>query len=113
MQSTSSLVLRTIYIDDYLDKALVDHARATGQAKADVFRRWLDVGIRAVRGGHRAPSSVPAPTSPLILKTVHLSPKVDQFLRVEAFDSHVKQNDVLRRYVQAGLEISLRDARSG
>ncbi len=105
MPSTPNYLLRTVYIDDHVDRALTAHAVATGETKAADFRRWLDIGIRAARQGQQ--TSAPAPTSPLILKTVYLSPKVDHLIRVEAFDSRVKQNDVLRRYVQAGLEVSL------
>lgn len=105
MPSTSNYVLRTVYIDEHVDRALTAHALATGQTKAAAFRRWLDLGIRVARQGQVRP--VAAPTSPLILKTVYLDPKVDALIRVEAFDSHVKQNDVLRRYVQAGLDVRL------
>jgi hypothetical protein len=105
MHSNSKCQLRTVYIDDYVDRALTAHSLATGLTKAAAFRLWLDLGIRAARQGQLRP--VAAPSSPLILKTVYLDPKVDALIRVEAFDSHVKQNDVLRRYVQAGLEVSL------
>lgn len=70
MPTTSNYLLRTVYIDDHVDRAPTAHALATGQTKAVAFRRWLDLGIRVARRGQRTP--VPAPTSPLILETVYL-----------------------------------------
>jgi hypothetical protein len=82
----SSLVLRTIYIDDSVDRALTARAQASGLSKGSVFRRWLADGVRAVRQGHRSRVPLPATTAPLVLKTVQLSTQVDYLLRVQAFD---------------------------
>jgi hypothetical protein len=101
-----TFVLRTVYIDDSVDQALTTQSRSTGQTKATLFRRWLSVGIQAVRQGRRSRVPMPASTAPLILKTVHLSPQVDQLLRVQAFDEHVPKNDILRQYLNIGLELS-------
>lgn len=103
---SSSLVLRTIYIDDSVDRALTAQARARGLSKGSVFRRWLADGVRAVRHGNRSRVPLPAATAPLVLKTVQLSPQVDHLLRVQAFDEHVQQNEVLRQYLAIGLELN-------
>lgn len=101
-----TLVLRTIYIDDSVDRTLTAQARAWGVSKGSVFRRWLADGVRAVRHGSRFRTPMPATTAPLVLKTVQLSPQVDHLLRVQAFDEHVQQNEVLRQYLAIGLELN-------
>ncbi len=103
---SSNLVLRTIYIDDSLDRALTAQARSMGLPKATLFRRLLAVGIRAVREGRCSRAPLPGPTAPLVLKTVGLSPKMDHLLRVQAFDEHLPKNEVLRQYLSIGLELS-------
>lgn len=106
MLSTSTLVLRTIYIDDSVNRALTVRSESTGLSKATVFRRLLADGIRAVREGRRSRVPLPGPAAPLVLKRVGMSPKVDQLLRVQAFDEHLPQNEVLRQYLNIGLEVS-------
>lgn len=106
MLSSSTLVLRTIYIDDSVDRVLADRSKSTGLPKATVFRRVLAEGIRAVREGRRSRAPMPAPVTPLVLKTVGMSPKVDHLLRVQAFDEHLPQNEVMRQYLNIGLEVS-------
>jgi negative regulator of replication initiation len=104
--SSSTSVLRTVYIDDELDRLLAARAQATGQSKAHLFRRLLSVGIRAVREGRRSRASMPTHGAPLVLKTVQMSPKVDHQLRVEAFDARLPQNELMRQYLKVGLEVS-------
>lgn len=106
MLSSSSLVLRTIFIDDSVDRVLTAQAQATGLPKASLFRRLLAIGIRSVREGRRSRVPLPAPAAPLVLKTVRMSPKVDHLLRVQAFDEHLPQDEVMRQYLNIGLEVS-------
>lgn len=106
MSTSATPVLRTVYIDELVDSALADYAAATGASRADVFRRWLKAGVRAVRRGDKPLTIAPAPTAPLILRTVELSHKVDQLLRVEAFDSRISRNDLLRSYLLVGYGLS-------
>jgi hypothetical protein len=102
----ASLVLRAIYIDASVDHALTAQARAQGVSKGAVFRRWLGDGVRAVRQGRRARVAMPAATTPLLLKTVQLSSRVDHLLRVQAFDERLQQNEVLRQYLAIGVELN-------
>jgi hypothetical protein len=104
--SSSTLMLRTIYIDDSVDRALAVRSESTRRSKATVFRRLLADGMRAVREGRRSRVPMSAPSAPLALKRVGMSPKVDQLLRVQAFDEHLPQNEVLRQYLNIGLEVS-------
>lgn len=106
MLSSSPFVLRTIYIDDAVDRVLAAQSQATGVPKASVFRRLLAAGIRAVQEGRRSRVPLPAPAAPLVLKRVGMSPKVDHMLRVQAFDEHLPQNELLRQYLSIGLEVS-------
>lgn len=106
MGDSSNLVLRTIYIDDLVDRALTAHSQSTGISKAELFRRWLAIGVRAVRQGRRSRVPSPVSDSPLTLKTVGLSPIMDHFLRVQAFDEHLPKNEVMRQYLRIGFELS-------
>lgn len=106
MLSSAPSVLRTVYIDDELDQALTAQAQTSGQSKAQLFRRLLAVGIRAVREGRRSRLPTPTRGAPLVLKTVRMSPKVDHQLRVEAFDRRLPQNELMRQYLKVGLEVS-------
>lgn len=43
---------------------------------------------------------------PLRLKTVELSARLDQFLRIQAFDEHRSNKETTRQYVKIGYELS-------
>ena len=51
------------------------------------------------------PSRSPAEGPPLVLRTVYMDPKIDDRLRVEAFDARTRKNDFMRRYVWAGMSL--------
>ena len=38
-----------------------------------------------------------------MLRTVYMDPKIDDRLRVGAFDTRTSKNDLMRRYVRAGM----------
>jgi hypothetical protein len=40
----------------------------------------------------------------LVLRTVYISPDVDNKLRVEAFDKRTSKNDLIRRYIELGMK---------
>ncbi len=106
MDVHSNLVLRTIYIDDFVDRELTAQSRATGLSQAELYRRWLAAGVRAVRQGRRTRTPLPVTGSPLILRTVELDPNLDHLIRVQAFDEHLPKNEVMRQYIRIGLELS-------
>ncbi|SFL83796.1 hypothetical protein [Rugamonas rubra] len=102
--STENLVLRTVYVDPDIDDQLREEALAKQVSKADLFRTYLVAGIKAVKlqpnlfkveGARGGPA--------LVLRTVHMDPKLDEKLRVEAFDSRTSKNDLMRRYVRIGM----------
>lgn len=43
-------------------------------------------------------------TSNLVLRTVYLSPTVDDKLRDEAYYTRTSKNDLIRRYIEAGMK---------
>jgi hypothetical protein len=43
-------------------------------------------------------------TTNLVLRTVYLSPKVDDRLRDEAFTLRTSKNDLIRKYIEAGMK---------
>ncbi|PHV07437.1 hypothetical protein CSQ96_09540 [Janthinobacterium sp. BJB412] len=101
---TENLVLRTVYVDPDIDDQLREEALAKQLSKADLFRTYLLAGIKAVKlqpnlfkveGSRNGPA--------LVLRTVHMDPKLDEKLRVEAFDSRTSKNDLMRRYVRIGM----------
>ena len=51
-------------------------------------------------------------TSNLVLRTVYLSPALDDKLRDEAYLTHTSKNDLIRRYIEAGMNASPQQARS-
>lgn len=91
----SNLVLRAIYVDDFVDRELTEQSRATGPSQAKLYRRWLATGERAVRQVRRTRTPMPAIGSPLILKAVGLNPNLDLCLRVQAFDEQLPKNEVI------------------
>lgn len=42
-------------------------------------------------------------TSNLVLRTVYISPEVDDALKAEAFDKKTSKNDLIRRYIEIGM----------
>lgn len=96
------LELRTVYIDRQTDEFLVDQAALRGQAKAEIFRRAVSLGIKRVRKGQIRPV-LPPPAEPLILKTCYVDAKTADVLHAEAFDRNLPTNDVWREYLAAGL----------
>jgi len=98
--STENLVLRTVYVDEDVDDQLRAEALDEGISKADLFRRYLVSGIKAAKAKpDLLQAASRSATAPLVLRTVHMDPKLDERLRVEAFDSRTSKNDLLRRYV--------------
>ena len=96
------LELRTVYIDRQTDEFLVDQAALRGQAKAEIFRRAVSLGIKRVRSGLPRPT-LPVPAEPLVLKTPYVDAKVADQLRAEALDRDVLVSDLWREYLAAGL----------
>ena len=43
-------------------------------------------------------------TQNLVLRTVYISPDVDDKLRVQAFDRRTSKNDLIRRYLELGMK---------
>jgi hypothetical protein len=108
--SRDDFVLRTVYLDRDLDDELRRRATSLGVSKAGLFRRYLAAGIKAAR---TQPALLTNPEEVeerqlLILRTVFLDPKVDDKLRVEAFDSRTSKNDLTRLYLRVGLAVGAR-----
>ena len=107
--STGNLVLRTVYVDPDVDDQLRDEALVEGVSKADLFRKYLVTGIKAVNRNRDLFKTVASRgNAPLVLRTVHMDPKLDEKLRVQAFDSRTSKNELMRLYVRVGM--SLKDA---
>ena len=103
--STENLVLRTVYIDPEVDDQLRRQAVDQHVSKAELFRRYLAKGVKAAKAtGVRTPED-PRPTPTLVLHTVHLDPKLDDKLRVQAFDERTSKNDLVRRYLRVGMSL--------
>lgn len=103
---TENLVLRTVYVDPDVDDQLRDEALDKQVSKADLFRTYLVAGIKAVKSHPDLLEGVDSRgASALVLRTVHMDPKLDDKLRVEAFDSRTSKNDLMRRYVRIGMRL--------
>ncbi len=93
-----NMVLRTVYLDPDIDEHIRVIATARGLVKADVFRRYLSSGMKAAKARPDEFKGTAALKGlSLVLRTVYLNPKVDDRLRVEAFDAHTSKNDLVRR----------------
>lgn len=103
--STENLVLRTVYVDADVDDQLRDEASNKQVSKAVLFRKYLETGINAAKSRPDLLTGNPKNTHALVLRTVHMDPKLDDKLRVEAFDSRTSKNDLMRRYVQIGMSL--------
>lgn len=103
-------VLRTVYIDPDLDDELRRRATSLGVSKAGLFRRYLAAGIKAARTEPTLLTNASGADDgqPLVLRTVFVDPKVDDKLRVEAFDSRTSKNDLTRLYLRLGLAVGAR-----
>jgi hypothetical protein len=106
--AADNLALRSVYVDPDVDDSIRKRATTLGLSKADVFRRYLTAGIKAVRSRPDLFDRAVAPDegAPLILRHVHIEPKLSDRLRVEAFDSNRSWNDQMRRYVRVGMDTS-------
>lgn len=103
--STENMVLRTIYVDSDVDDKLRNEALKNHTSKAKLFRNYLVAGIDAAKNHPDLLEKIQTEGgAPLILRTVHLDPKVDNKLRAEAFAKRTSKNDVMRRYVRIGME---------
>ncbi len=101
-----NLVLRTVYVDEDVDDQLRVEALDKRVSKADLFRKYLVSGIKAAKAHpDLLETASRRATAPLVLRTVHMDPKLDDKLRVEAFDSRTSKNDLMRRYVRIGMSL--------
>lgn len=101
-------VLCTVYIDEEVDDYIRSRAATSDLTSAMLFRRYLVAGIKATRKHPELVHNLVLrdDARPLIQRRVLLSPKVDDQLRVEAFDTRVRKADLIRRYVRAGMNIA-------
>jgi hypothetical protein len=49
-------------------------------------------------------------TKNLVLRTVYISPETDDKLRAEAFDRRTSKNDLIRRYIELGMQAAEQSA---
>ncbi len=111
---TENMVLRTVYVDPDVDDKLRDEALDKHTSKADLFRNYLHIGIDAAKQQPTLLQRVDARSgAPLVLRTVHIEPSVDNKLRVEAFNKRTSKNDLMRRYVRIGMEVLVNGPRRG
>jgi hypothetical protein len=104
--ATENLVLRTVYVDPDVDDQLRDEALEKHVSKAELFRKYLVTGIKAASSQPNLLKPVVSRDShALVLRTVHMDPKLDDKLRVQAFDSRTSKNDLMRRYVRIGMSL--------
>jgi hypothetical protein len=104
MTNVENMVLRTVYVDPDVDDQLRTQAVDRGLSKAELFRRYLAAGMKVARTRPDLFRAIqPDSGPPLILRTVYMNPKLDDKLRVEAFDSRTSKNDLMRRYVRLGM----------
>ena len=97
-------VLRTVYIDADIDDLLHETEAQVGLSKAELFRRYLAAGIKAAKAKPTVINeSVLRSDRPLVLRSVYMDPKLDDRLRVQAFDQQTSRNDLMRRYVRLGI----------
>ena len=45
----------------------------------------------------------------LVLRTVYISPEVDDKLRAQAFEERKSKNDLIRRYIDLGMKAARQD----
>lgn len=109
--SKENLVLRTVYIDPDVDALLRDEALQNKVSKAELFRRYLVTGIKAARTNRDLlEPEIARNNQALVLRTVHMDPKLDDKLRVQAFDKRTSKNDLMRRYVRIGMNTAAEGA---
>lgn len=105
--STQNLVLRTVYVDPDVDDQLRDEALEKHVSKAELFRKYLVTGVKAAKSQPGLLDPAVSRGGPaLVLRTVHMDPKLDDKLRVQAFDQRTSKNDLMRRYVRIGMDLS-------
>ena len=102
---SSRYVLKTVYLDPDVDEWIRREAIQSNMSKAAVFRRCLAAGIKVAKSqpGLRNALSVEPNSRPLILRTIDVDAKLDDRLRVVAFDSRVDKNDLIREYLKLAI----------
>ena len=105
----ANLVLRTVYLDPDVDERLRLESVASGVPKGDLFRQYLRSGIKVARShqtsAHDALAS--AGREPQVLRTVFVDRKVDERLRVEAFDAGRRWSDQMNHYLRLAISSSV------
>lgn len=99
-------VLSTVYIEQDVDARLRDEAQRTGTTKAELFRRYLHAGARALKATPELgpPPARPAGAPPLMLRTVHVDTALWEWIRARAFDTHVLQSEYVRWCLAMGMQ---------
>lgn len=103
---TDDMPLRTIFLDREADDKLQQEAHALNISKARLFRDYLGAGLKAVTLNPELLHAGSALSEePLLLRTVHMEPLVDNKLRAMAFKQHTAKNDILRRCLRIGMVV--------
>jgi hypothetical protein len=99
-------VLSTVYVETVVDDRLREEALRSGTSKGELFRRYLHAGARVLKAAPEpgTPPTRPADAPPLMLRTVHVDAALSEWLRVRAFDAHVRQSDYVRWCLNLGMQ---------
>lgn len=94
-----------MYVERAVDDRLRDEAKQSGISKAELFRRYLRAGVRVLKSQPQLgpPPTRPPDAPPLVLRTVHIDASLWEWLRVQAFDTHVPQSDYVRWCLALGM----------
>lgn len=100
MNKTTLSELRTVYIDPDMDDALRAQSTPRTGGRNSLFLRWMEQGM-GVASGHEGPA---LPECTLVLRTMCFPVALDEALRDQAYTLKVSRNDLVRRYLRAGME---------
>lgn len=100
MNKTTLSELRTVYIDPDMDDALRAQSTPRTGGRNTLFLRWMEQGMAVAAGQEVAV----LPECTLVLRTMCFPVELDEALRNEAYAAQIPRNDLVRRYLRAGME---------
>lgn len=99
MNKTTLSELRTVYIDPDMDDALRAQSTPRTGGRNTLFLRWVEQGM-GLAPGHEGE----LPECTLVMRTMCFPVALDDALRNEAYATKTPRNDLVRRYLRAGME---------
>lgn len=105
MDLLNATELCTLFIDPDIDNAVRAESQLKNVGRNVLLVHYLQNGMAATDTGRASKRALPERI--LVMRTIYMPIALDDTLRNRAFFEKTKRNDLVRRFIRAGMELGL------